>query len=156
MKLFRRWVGAVVLLSVPLALACGRSWRPAKTSPSETVLDMRRGAGPGLQDCGEGVENHGETACRVHSVGECIQNALKQCRPAFGSRQFLTSEGDPIRLDWLVLSDGHGGCELVQVEDRSADPLAKKKPRVEKCRSVAWGAHPNIEECEMPSADGCR
>ena len=155
MLLLRRSLSALVFLSVPLA--CGQSWRPAKTAPSETAMEMRRGAGPGLQDCGEGVEEHGETACKIHPVGECLESALKQCRPAFGNRQFLTEEGDPVRVDWLVLSDGHGGCQLTQVEDRSADPLpSKKKPRVETCRSIVWRSHPNIENCEMPAADGCK
>lgn len=149
-------VYTLFLLPLSVAGACGGPERPPNAPASETVLDMRRGAGPGLQDCGEGVEPRGETACRIHPVGECLLTALKECRSAFGVRQYFTAEGDTVRVDWLVLSDGHGGCELVQVEDRSADPLARKKPRVEKCRTIVWRAHESIEGCEMPAADGCR
>ncbi len=139
-----------------VAAACGGSERRANVPTSETVMELRRGAGPGLQDCGESIESRKETACRIHSVGECLQAALKQCRSAYGMRQFLTAEGDAIRLDWLVLSDGHGGCDVVSVTDRSADPLARKEPRVEHCRSIVWRPHDAIEGCEMPVPDGCK
>lgn len=138
------------------AFACGGPERRPNVPTSETVSDMRRNAGVGLQDCGEAIEPRQETACKVHSVGECLAAALKACRPAFGVRQYFTAEGDGVRLDWLVLSDGHGGCDLVNVEDRSADPLAPKKPKITHCTSIVWKSHENISDCEAPVPDGCR
>lgn len=154
----RRSVRSMWLAPFALGIvaACAGEIRRPNVPTSETVARLRRGAGAGLQDCGEAIEPKGETACKIHSVGECLQAALGQCRAAYGVRQFFTAEGDAIRLDWLVLSDGHGGCEVVTVEDRSADPLASKKARVTRCQSIAWREHEDIEGCERFEAEGCR
>jgi hypothetical protein len=123
--------------------------------PSSMVTDLRRSAGSGVQDCGEAAESKTDTTCRVHPVAECVEAAFKQCRPAFGMRSYFTGEGDPVREDWLVLSDGQGGCELVRVVDRSADPLAPKKPSLQVCESIDWKPHDSIANCEMPAFAGC-
>jgi len=116
---------------------------------------MKRSAGPGVQDCGEAPESREEDQCRIKPVGECLAAALKACRPAVGVRSYFASEGDPIRVDMLVLSDGRGGCDLMVVEDRSADPLAGKKPEVSRCDSIGWKPHPYIEDCEDVVPEGC-
>jgi hypothetical protein len=143
-------------LGLVLAPGCGSEPRRPAVAPSPVVEDLRRSAGVGLQDCGEARESREEDQCRVKSVGECVQAALKACRPAHGLRTYFASEGDAIRVDWLVLSDGQGGCDLVVVEDRSADPLAAKKPQVSRCKGFVWKAHEAIEGCEAPSPDACR
>lgn len=154
----RRCVSSMLPLpfAVCVAAACAGEQRRPNVPTSEIVADFRRSAGSGVQDCGEAIEPKGETACKIHSVGECLQAALRECRAAYGVRQFFTAEGDAVRLDWLVLSDGHGGCDVMTVEDRSADPLAPKKPRISRCQSIAWREHEDIEGCERFEADGCR
>jgi hypothetical protein len=144
-----------IALALVIAPACGGTERRPNVPPSGAVQDLRRSAGSGVQDCGESMESRTETACRIHSVGECLAAALKECRPAYGVRSYFTGEGDPIRLDWLVLSDGHGGCKIVTVEDRSADPLARKAPLVRRCTGIVWKHHESIPDCEAPSPDGC-
>jgi hypothetical protein len=145
-------IAAVALLAL---IACGGEERRPNVPVSTTVQDLRRSAGSGVQDCGESSESRKEEQCRIHSVGECLQTALKECRAAYGVRSYFTPEGDPIRVDWLVLSDGHGGCKLLTVEDRSADPLARKAPKVSRCTGIIWKHHESIAECEAPVADGC-
>jgi hypothetical protein len=117
---------------------------------------MLHAAGPGVRDCGEALEAREETQCRVKPVGECIAAALKDCRPGHGVRSYFTLEGDSVRVDWLVLSDGGGGCVLVEVEDRSADPLAKKTPVVRRCDSISWSQHESVRNCEAPVAAHCK
>jgi hypothetical protein len=147
--------GLLVASALTLLLACAGEERRPNVPASGTVLDLRRSGGAGVQDCGESQESRTETACRIHPVGECLVSALKACRPAFGVRSYFTSEGDPIRFDWLVLSDGHGGCEVVTVEDRSSDPLARKDPKVSHCKGIVWKHHESIADCEAPAADDC-
>jgi len=137
------------------AAACGGAERRPAVPPGSTVKELRRSAGPAAQDCGEATESKTDTECRVHPVGECIQAALAQCRPAYGMRSYFTAEGDAVREDWLVLSDGQGGCELVLVQDRSADPLAPKKPSIQVCEGIEWKAHEHIPSCEAPSFAAC-
>jgi len=139
-----------------LASGCGAEARRPVVAPSQVVEELRRSAGPGMQDCGEAQESREEAQCRVKSVGECIQAALSACRRAYGLRTYFAAEGDAIRVDWLVLGDGKGGCDLVVVEDRSADPLASKKPTVTRCKGFVWKAHESIEACEAPTPDACR
>ncbi len=137
------------------AVGCGATERRPNVPPSAKVLDLRRAGGDAIQDCGGAPESRTDTLCRVQPVGECVEAALKACRPAFGTRSFFTAEGDPVRDDWLVLSDGQGGCKLTFVEDRSRDPLAPRKPSVQICDSVTWKSHDTIANCEVPVADGC-
>jgi len=158
MRTLRRISAALAgpLACVVLASGCGAEARRPAVAPSQVVEELRRSAGVGVQDCGEALESREEEQCRVKSVGECIQSALKACRPAHGLRTYFASEGDAIRVDWLVLSDGKGGCDLVMVEDRSADPLASRKPTVARCEGLVWKAHERIEACEAPTPDACR
>ncbi|HVU05565.1 MAG TPA: hypothetical protein VHE30_27645 [Polyangiaceae bacterium] len=151
------FIRAVLVAASALALnaACGGEERRPNVPASGTVTDLRRSGGDAVQDCGESSESRTETACRIHPVGECLLSALKACRPAYGVRSYFTSEGDPIRYDWLVLSDGHGGCEVVTVEDKSADPLARKEPKVSHCKAIVWKHHESIPDCEAPVADDC-
>jgi hypothetical protein len=144
------------MLAMGVAGACGGEPRRPNVPPSRLVADMKRSAGPGIQDCGEAHESREEEQCRIKPVGDCLDAALKACRPAFGLRTYFASEGDPVRADLLVLSDGHGGCDLVVVEDRSADPLAAKKPQVSRCQVIAWKPHTAIEHCEDPVPDDCK
>lgn len=144
------------LACAALAPGCGGEERRPAVAPGPVVEDLRRSAGPGLQDCGEAQESREESQCRVKSVGECVEAALRACRPAHGLRTYFAAEGDAIRVDWLVLSDGQGGCDLVVVEDRSADPLASKTPSVSRCKKFVWKAHTNIDDCEAPYPDDCR
>jgi hypothetical protein len=151
-------LGVVVVVfaaGTALLAGCGGEARRPAVAPSTTVEELRRSAGVGLLDCGQAMESREEEQCRVKSVGECIQAALKDCRPAQGLRTYFASEGDAIRVDWLVLSDGKGGCDLVVVEDRSADPLASKKPSVSRCKGFVWKAHESIDGCEAPRPDDC-
>jgi hypothetical protein len=148
-------LGIAGLLAGAAALSCGGAERRPNVPLSAQVHDLRRSAGPTAQDCGEAVESRTDTACRVHPVGECLATALKDCRSAFGMRSYFTAEGDGVRLDWLVLPDGHGGCKLTVIEDRGADPLAHKKLAVKSCDAIAWRAHESIPSCEQPVPDGC-
>lgn len=148
-------IALAALVIAPGAACAGEPRRP-QVPPSGLVADMKRSAGPGIQDCGEALESREEDQCRVKSVGECLEAALKACRPAFGLRTYFASEGDAIRVDMLVLSDGQGGCDLVVIEDRSADPLAAKKPEVTRCESIAWKAHVAIDDCEDPVPEACK
>jgi hypothetical protein len=141
--------------SVAVAVACGGAERRPAVPPSSTVDELKRSTGAAGQDCGQAAESRTDTVCKVHPVGECIQAALKDCRPAYGMRSYFAPEGDPVREDWFVLSDGQGGCELVRVVDRSADPLAPKKPSLQVCSSIQWKAHESIPSCELPVLDGC-
>jgi hypothetical protein len=138
-----------------MVFACGGAERRPHVPPSARVHDLRLSAGPTAQDCGEAIESKTDTACRVHSVGECLATALKACRPAYGMRSYFTGEGDGVRVDWLVLSDGHGGCKLSVIEDRGADPLAHKKVVAKSCASIVWKAHESIASCEQPAPDDC-
>jgi len=123
---------------------------------SARVAELLHRASPGVRDCGEALEAREETQCRVKPVGECIESALKDCRPGHGVWGYFTMEGDPVRIDWLVLSDGNGGCVLVEVEDRSSDPLAKKTPAVRRCDGIAWKPHVSVRDCEAPVPANCK
>src|SRR5689334_9551450 len=105
-----RFLTALVA-GAPLALSsgCGGPERRPAAPQSERVTELLHSAGPGVRDCGEAMEAREETQCRVKPVGECVALALKDCRPGHGVRSYFTMEGDPVRLDWLVLSDGNGG-----------------------------------------------
>ena len=140
-----------------LAVACGSAPVRRPNVPAGTkVQELRHTAGDGAQDCGEVVEpKGGDATCGVHPIGECVAAALKDCRPAYGARVYFTSEGDGIRIDWLVLPDGHGSCSLAVVEDRSADPLAPKTPTTKYCKAVGWQPHESIPSCEAPVPDKC-
>ncbi len=143
------------MLAAVAAVSCGSAERRPAVAPGKTVNDLRDSAGPGMTDCGEAPEVREETSCRVKPMGDCLALALGDCRPGHGVRQYFTDEGDAVRVDWFVLSDGQGGCRLVTVEDRSADPLAPKKPKVQYCKSIGWKAHDRIADCELPTAEGC-
>jgi hypothetical protein len=147
---------AALLVAAPLGSSCGGTERRPAAPQSERVTKLLRTAGPGVRDCGEALEARDETQCRVKPVGECIESALKDCRPGHGVRSYFTMEGDSVRLDWLVLSDGNGGCVVVEVEDRSADPLAKKTPTVRRCDSVSWKPHEVVRDCEAPVLANCK
>ena|SRR5260221_9881220 len=151
------WIVAVVLGAALAFVSCGGSAeRRSPNVPAGTrVQELRRTAGDSAQDCGDAVESKGDTTCRVHPIGECLSAALKGCRPAYGMRSYFTPESDGVRIDWLVLQDRHGGCNLVVVEDRSADPLAPKTPTVKTCTSISWKAHESVPGCEAPIPDGC-
>jgi hypothetical protein len=144
------------LVAVAFASSCGGPERRPRTAQSARVTEMLHAAGPGVRDCGEALEAREESQCRVRPVGECVAAALKDCRPGHGVRSYFTLEGDSVRVDWLVLSDGSGGCALIEVEDRSADPLAKKTPTVRRCDSIAWTPHVSIRDCEAPLAAHCK
>lgn len=146
----------MALFATPLASSCGAPERRPTTPETPRVAELLRTAGPGVRDCGEALEAGDETQCRVKPVGECVESALKDCRPGHGVRSYFTPEGDPVRLDWLVLSDGNGGCVLVEVEDRSSDPLAKKTPTVRRCESIAWKPHEAVRDCEAPVPSNCK
>jgi hypothetical protein len=137
------------------AVSCGGAERVPAVPPSSTVNELRESAGDAVQDCGQAIETKSDTTCKVHPVGECIQAALRDCRAAYGLREYFTAEGDPVRDDWFVLSDGQGGCELVLVEDRSADPLAARKPSLQVCDGIEWKPHDAIASCEMPVLHAC-
>jgi hypothetical protein len=145
----------VLALLCAAVVSCASAEKRPITPPSKKVKALRLSAGEGAQDCGEAMESKTDVTCRAQPVGECMIQALKACRPAYGTRSFFTSEGDPIRVDWLVLSDDKGGCELVNVEDRSADPLASKRPSVQTCESLEWTAHESIKNCEVPEGSNC-
>lgn len=149
-----RWIA--LLAAAVLAWSCGGNERRATAPQSDRVTELLQGAGPGVRDCGEAREAREETQCRVKPVGECIQAALKDCRPGHGVRSYFTLEGDSVRADWLVLSDGNGGCVIVEVEDRSADPLAKKTPTVRRCESLNWKPHESVRDCESPALASCK
>ena len=155
MGAIRSLFATFVLVPFLCVASCGGAERRPNVPPSSRVKELRRAAGATAQDCGEAVESRTDTACRVHPVGECLAAALKDCRPAYGMRSYFTAEGDGVRVDWLVASDGHGGCQVVLVEDRSADPLAAKRPSVQICSGVVWKQHESISSCELPVADGC-
>lgn len=147
---------AALVVAGLCAWACGGPEKRPSTAQSTRVTEMLHAAGPGVRDCGEALEAREETQCRVKPVGECIALALKDCRPGHGVRSYFTPEGDSVRLDWVVLSDGNGGCVLFEVEDRSSDPLAKKTPTVRRCESVSWSPHVSIRDCEAPLAAQCK
>jgi hypothetical protein len=147
---------AGLLAAAVLACSCGGPERRPRAAQSERVTELLHSAGPGVRDCGEALEARDETQCRVKPVGECVESALKDCRPGHGVRSYFTPEGDSVRVDWLVLSDGAGGCVLVEVEDRSADPLAKKTPAVRRCESMVWRLHESIRDCESPVLANCK
>jgi hypothetical protein len=144
------------LVAVAFASSCGGPERRPRAPQSPRVTEMLHSAGPGVRDCGEALEAREETQCRVKPVGDCVAAALKDCRPGHGVRSYFTLEGDSVRVDWVVLSDRNGGCVLFEVEDRSADPLAKKTPTVRRCESISWSQHESIRNCEAPVAAHCK
>ena len=138
-----------------LAIACGSSRRPPQAPPSPLVDRLRREAGRGIQDCGEAVEKWEEQKCHTRPVGECVLSAYKACRPAHGSYVFFASEGDDMRVDWLVMVKPGGACDFVIVDDRTADPLGPRTPSDKVCSTVDWKAHPQIEGCEILDPKSC-
>lgn len=136
--------------------ACGGAERRPDVPPSTVVEDLRRSAGSIVQDCGGASELRDEDSCTVQPVGECLEAALGQCRPAHGVRSYFTSEGDPVRVDFIVLDDRRGGCDLIQVQDFSSDPLAKVKTIVERCRRATWKPHPEIDRCLLLVPEDCK
>ena len=147
---------AAALVAAWCACSCGAPERRPTTPQSARVTELLHQAGPGVRDCGEALEARDETQCRVKPVGACVESALKDCRPGHGVRSYFTLEGDSVRVDWLVLSDGSGGCVVVEVEDRSSDPLAKKTPTVRRCESIAWKPHESVRDCESPVLMNCK
>lgn len=144
------------LFATPFVWSCGAPERRPTTAESARVAEMLHGAGPGVRDCGEALEASDETRCRVKPVGECVESALRDCRAGHGVRSYFTLEGDTVRVDWVVLSDGNGGCVVVEVEDRSSDPLAKRTPTVRRCESIEWRPHESIRDCEAPVVSNCK
>jgi hypothetical protein len=156
MGAIRSFLATVVVVPSIILVSCGGgAERHPNVPPSSKVKELRHAVGESARDCGEALESRKETTCGARPVGECLAAALKACRPAYGTRSFFTAEGDAVRVDWLVASDGHDGCHLVLVEDRSADPLASKRPSVQVCHTVAWKPHESIRGCEVPVPDGC-
>jgi len=81
--------------------------------------------------------------------------AYKACRPAHASYLYFASEGDEMRVDWIVMVRPGGACDFVVVEDRSADPLGPRKPIDRVCAAVDWKSHPQIEGCELLEPKNC-
>jgi len=139
-----------------VAASCAASPPPRTLSPSDSVERLRREAGPTLQDCGEASEGRDEEKCKIQPVLACVHAALKNCRAAQGTHQFLAGEGDPVRIDYFVVEHPGGACDFVVVEDRSADPLASRRPSEMTCSGVSWKPHPAIPSCEVLEPKGCR
>jgi hypothetical protein len=138
-----------------LAFSCGSTRRPPEAAPSPLVEKLRRDAGRGVQDCGEAVENWEEQRCHTRPVGECVLSAFKACRPAHGSHVFFASEGDDMRVDWIVMVRSGGACDFVLVEDHTRDPLGPKQPIERVCSTVDWKSHSQIEGCEVLDPKNC-
>jgi hypothetical protein len=75
---------------------------------------------------------------------------------AHGVRRYFSSEGDATRVDWLVLKNDRGGCDLIVIEDTSSDPLSKQPFVEQRCRSVEWKDHPDVDDCLLPVPVDCR
>lgn len=138
------------------AAACASSPPPRTLSPSSSVERLRRESGPTLQDCGEAQEGRDEEKCKIQPVLACVHAALKSCRAAQGTHQFLAGEGDPVRIDYFVVERPGGACDFVVVEDRTADPLAPRAPSEMSCSGASWKPHPSIPSCEVLEPMGCR
>jgi hypothetical protein len=157
MAFFTRLLGSTALAALAFPVACGSApIRRPNVPVGSKVQELRHAAGDGAQDCGEVVEpKGGDTTCSVHPIGECVAAALKDCRAAYGSRVFFNSESDGIRIDWVVLSDGHGSCFVAVVDDKTADPLAPKTPILRHCKAMGWQPHDSVPSCETPMPNKC-
>ncbi|HVW25900.1 MAG TPA: hypothetical protein VHC69_11045 [Polyangiaceae bacterium] len=148
--------GVFVVPALGVAFACSETVvRRPNVPPSAKVHELEHAAGDGVFDCGETQEPKVGATCDVHTTGECLAAALHDCRPAHGMRSFFTSESDGVRVDWFVIPDGKGSCQLHVVEDRSADPLAPRAPMVKSCRVLTWQRHETVADCEVPAGDKC-
>jgi len=141
------------------ACASGRS--PPNVPPSSAVTELRRSAGPTVQDCGEAVETREEGKCRVQPIFECVKRAHDTCRAAQGTHLFSTDEGDDVRIDYFVRERPGGACDFIVIEDRSQDPLAPKTPQtqtavyVQLCARVGWKPHATIPACDVFAPTAC-
>jgi hypothetical protein len=144
-----------VLLAAGVCVACGSGPPPPSATPSPRVTELRRTAGTTIQDCGEGVEARDDHKCRIQPVLECVEAALRSCRPAQGTHLYSTGEGDPVRVDYFVVQKAGGGCEFVVVEDRSRDPLGPGKPTELVCGDAGWQPHPRIRGCDVLAPSAC-
>jgi hypothetical protein len=146
----------VVASALVLGAGCSETVvRRPNVPASAKVGELLHAAGDNPGDCGEVVEPKTGATCDVHTIGECLAAALHDCRPAHGMRTFFTAESDGVRVDWIVVPDGKGSCALNTVEDRSADPLAPRKPTTTSCKVLGWKPHESIADCQVPAGDKC-
>jgi hypothetical protein len=163
-----RWFLPVLLLSF-ICASCGggaksgdpprHPGRPPPDNPrlpeNPTAERARKSLGHGPENCGEAVLPLGDTSCRMQPVFECLLRAYQTCRPAYGTHMFVTSEGDPIRIDYFVKPSA-GPCALVVVEDRSADPVGNKGIEERSCSRSEWQPDPANSACQSLAPLECR
>jgi len=144
--------GAIAMCLV--FVACASEGPPPKVGMSPQARQMQDRLGGTFQDCGQFDEPRHDQSCRLRRVEECVISALQACRPAHGTHQFWTEEGDPVRVDYFTYTD-QGACQLMLVEDRSADPIGKTGVTRKVCRSHTWQAQPGKPSCELLSFSDC-